>query len=181
MPGNYPVALQQDAIRALGQMHGLPLPDPAGPQDALTRALMRHADFPFEVLQTLVDTVVGMQVPVPPEALSAARADLEQRVHRIAAGSELTVEAARAALVAMIESAPPAYDPVPYTLEAVKTQAPREGPGGRVFIGPWECDLVHRTFVFANIRPPFYFAQVGQFVRTEEGKWKAIVTETTRN
>ncbi len=89
----------------------------------------------------------------------------------------LTVEAVRDALVSLIQASPET-SPIRATLDAVKSQAPQAISGGRVSIGPWECDLARRRFMFAVINPPVFFSQTGDFVKTSSGKWKAVVTNT---
>ncbi len=90
----------------------------------------------------------------------------------------LTVEAARAALVSLIEASP-ADGPVRQTAASVRSEPARTLPDGRIAIGPWECDLVKRTFTFAIVSPPLFFSQQGVFKKTSAG-WEAVVTETTQ-
>lgn len=72
--------------------------------------------------------------------------------------NELTTDAARAALLLMIQAAPD-DSPVRHTVDAVRSHPPRSLSDGGVAIGPWECDLTRHTFVFAIANPPVFFQQ----------------------
>ena len=98
-------------------------------------------------------------------------------------GGALTPEAARAALIEMVESSCGKDEPITYALPQLKTEKAEkagkyEGGNGNVIkFGSWVVDLEQRTFVLFMVNELMFLDYCGEFRPTESGGWEAEVTE----
>jgi len=98
-------------------------------------------------------------------------------------GRALTLEAARAALIEMVESSCGKDEPITYALPQLKTEKAEkagkyEGGNGNVIkFGSWIVDLEQRTFVLFMVNELMFLDYCGEFRPTESGGWEAEVTE----
>jgi len=83
-PDSYSVSVELYAIRGLGDMYHLPLPNASEVREVFSDVLLEHERYPIEVLHSVLSTAKEKGIPLPPDLLSVARADLLKRARNIA-------------------------------------------------------------------------------------------------
>ena len=92
---------------------------------------------------------------------------------------ELSVENARSALVAMVESG--ANDGLKRSLTDLQTGAIKNEENGWFSIGAWRVNLQQRLSVVTIDAGPIFAEYSGVFQRDDQGKWIAVITNEVRN
>ncbi len=85
-----------------------------------------------------------------------------------------TIEQARGALAAMLETMPEGV--LRETLRPLKEGKPVDMAECCVLLGPWRCDLRKKTFSLISDGPSAFVMYGGDFLRGPDGTWKAMLT-----
>ncbi len=130
--------------------------------------------FRWFVVQAVVISVVGCNV----HRQSESPAKSETRSERPLSGDE-----ARQALIRMIELDHQDDRLLQGALPYLRTNHVKQVDNDTVEIGTWTCYLKEQRFTgeYISVQEKVFANFTGKFVRDNQGQWKGVLTEQTRN